>query len=74
MVHSSGDENEAVALVLDVGSYTMSYGVSGEETPGFTKLATYTKDGTEGGKVQLSCVCSTVETLGVFRLLLYHRC
>ncbi|KAL5251116.1 hypothetical protein ACHWQZ_G016735 [Mnemiopsis leidyi] len=53
MVHSSGDEDEAVALVLDVGSYTMSYGVSGEETPGFAKLATYTKDGTEGCKAPI---------------------
>ena len=48
---SSDEDEEAVALVLDVGSYYMSYGVSGEDTPGFTKLATSTLEGTQDAKV-----------------------
>ena len=53
---SSDEDEEAVALVLDVGSYYMSYGVSGEDTPGFTKLATSTLEGTQDGKVRcISC-------------------
>ena len=48
---ASDSEEENVAVVLDVGSYHLSYGLSGEETPKFSKLVTATEDDTNDGQV-----------------------
>ena len=48
---ATDSEDECVAVVLDVGSYHLSYGISGEDVPNVSKLATATEDGTNDGKV-----------------------
>ena len=48
---ASDTDEENVAVVLDVGSYHLSYGMSGDDIPKFSKLATATKDDTNNGQV-----------------------